>query len=65
MKTRLFLIVSVALFFFQLSYGDTTAIILQNGLNGYSGCEDSYTFTESPDTNYSTYVDLQIFNCIP
>ena len=65
MKFRLLLVVSVVLVLFQSSYSDTTTIILQNGLNGYSGCEDSYTATEFPDTNYSSSVDLQLFNCIP
>jgi hypothetical protein len=60
-----FLLFCVAMFLFKHSHGDTTAIILQNGLGGYSGCEDSYTTTEFPETNYSTSVDLQLFNCIP
>ena len=27
-------------------------IILQNGLNGYSGCEDSYITEDSKDSNF-------------
>jgi len=65
LKFRVFLLFCVAMFFFQYSHGDTTTIILQNGLNGYSGCEDSYTTTENPDVNFCTGVDLQLWNCIP
>ena len=48
-----------------LAHADTTTIVLQNGLGGYNGCEDAYTFTEDVDANYSTYEDLHIFSCIP
>lgn len=54
-----------ALLLSVLSFGDTTTIELQNGLNGYTGCEDSFNHTAYADTNHSTYGDLQIFNCIP
>ena len=49
----------------QFVYADTTSIVLQNGLGGYNGCEDSYNFTEGIDVNYSTEEDLHIFSCIP
>lgn len=53
------------LFCLQLSYADTSTIVLQNVPGGYNGCEDSYTFTEEVDKNYSTEKDLLLFSCIP
>lgn len=37
-KVLLFLVFAAA----QITYGDVVTKVLQNGLDGYSGCEDSY-----------------------
>lgn len=65
MNFKYWLILIITFFCFGYSFADTTTVVLQNGLGGYSGCEDSYNFTEKPDTNFSNYEKIQIFNCIP
>ena len=61
---KLCILVSGFIFYLQFSYADTTTIVLQNGLNNYNGFEDTYNFTESPDSNYHNDPLLLIWNCI-
>jgi hypothetical protein len=61
---KLFILI-ITLLCLQSSHADTSTIVLQNVSGGYNGCEDSYTFTEQLDTNYSTGIDFLIFNCVP
>jgi len=41
----------------------TSTVVVQNGNNEYTGCEDSYTFAETPDENYSDDPEIMTFNC--
>lgn len=45
------LFVSSLLVFTSIVWSDET-ITIQNGVNGYKGCEDSYTFNNEPSTNF-------------
>lgn len=61
---KLGVLVTGLLFSFQISHADTTTIVLQNGLAGYSGCEDSHNYNQAPDSNISSSELLQLWNCI-
>ncbi len=61
---KLFILI-ITLLCLQSSQADTSTIVLQNVSGGYNGCEDSYTFTEQVDANYSDGIDFLIFDCIP
>lgn len=65
MDLKIIAISFFTLLFFYSAHADTTTIVLQNGLNGYNGCEDSYTFTEDPDANHCIEPDFHLFSCIP
>lgn len=65
MNLKTVTILCFTLLFFYVAHADTTTIVLQNGLGGYNGCEDSYNFTEGVDVNHSTEVEFHIFSCIP
>jgi hypothetical protein len=49
--TLVFLLLLIGL---RVGQAGTTTVVLQNGLNGYSGCEDNYIsrdiYTPHPDT---------------
>ena len=62
MRRMIFLLASML--YCGFAYADTTTIVLQNGLNNYNGFEDTYNFTESPDSNYHNDPLLLIWNCI-
>ena len=65
MKVFRLILICTILFFFESSQAGTSTVVLQNGVNGYNGCEDAYTFTEQVDSNFSNELNLLIFNCIP
>ncbi len=65
MNNNLLIIAVLCFFYLQPSHADTTTVVLQNGLNGYRGCEDSYNFTEEPEVNHGTDIEAHTFNCIP
>lgn len=44
-------IFSIAVLIFS-AFSFSEEIILQNGLNGYSGCEDSYITEDTKDDNF-------------
>lgn len=48
----------------QVSFADTSTVVLQNGLAGYSGCEDSHNYNQAPDSNISGSELLHLWNCI-
>lgn len=47
----------------SLTFTGPITKVLQNGKDGYEGCEDSYTYSFSPDNNYSTNEILFNHNC--
>lgn len=61
---KLFILITTLLCL-QSAHADTSTIVLQNVSGGYNGCEDSYTFTEQVDANFSDGIDFIIFDCIP
>jgi len=52
MKVRIVLLASFLLLCVQISWTESIKLILQNGLNGYNGCEDSYVTERSSSLNY-------------
>ncbi len=39
-------------------------LVLQNGLNGYIGCEDSYDDLTVPDLNFGDAETLPVYNSL-
>lgn len=51
------------LLFSSLLSAETVTKVLQNGKDGYQGCVDSYTYSLTPEVNYSTNDALFNHNC--
>lgn len=56
------LMLSVLLFSTLVS-AETVTKVLQNGKDAYQGCVDSYTYSFTPEDNYSTNDVLFNHNC--
>lgn len=64
LKYKLFIFTSILLFSYIFSsFAASATAVLQNGLDGYSGCEDAYMFLGSANTNYGNEADIYIAEC--
>lgn len=51
----------IIVFLFQSLWAQNVEIVLQNGLDGYSGCEDTHIESENPQKNFSSSEWLKLY----
>jgi hypothetical protein len=65
MRRKIFLILGIAAGIYSAFASDTTTVTLQNGTQGYSGCEDTYNHCQYPTENNSESLNFLTWNCLP
>lgn len=65
MFTRIFFYLSIItpLIFYSTPQAATITKVLQNGKDGYTGCYDAYTYSNTKDLNYGNDENIFHHNC--